>query len=140
MGYDTTSANTLDPGNRREDTDLLNAGANEGRILLTRDRELAGRAGAAGILIASEDVLDQVRQLQQLGLIEGEVRMNRCSLCNAVLREACECEIRSAAYAPKDWRGLRFFWCGQCRKLYWNGSHGKNLAQRLSFTETDPVL
>jgi len=133
MGYDTASANSLDPGNSREDTELLNAGAREGRILLTRDRELARRAGAAGILIASEDVLDQVRQLQQLGLIDGEVRMNRCSICNTVLREACECEIRSAEYAPKDWRGVAFLWCEQCKKLYWNGSHGRNLAERLAF-------
>lgn len=135
MGYDTLSANSFRPGNHHEDTELLKAGAAQGRILLTRDRELAGRAGAAGILITSEDVLGQVRQLQQAGLIDGQVRMNRCSLCNAVLKEACECEIRSAAYAPNDWRGLRFFWCEQCRKLYWNGSHGRNLALRLSLQD-----
>jgi uncharacterized protein with PIN domain len=131
MGYDTTSANRLAAGDNREDTVLLRTSLAEGRLLLTRDRELAGRAGSSGVLIESEEVLGQVRQLLELGLIDGKVRMNRCSLCNTTLREACECEIRSSDYAPKDWRGLTFFWCERCRKLYWNGSHGRHIAERI---------
>lgn len=131
MGYDTASASRIPPGSACEDTGLLDQSRLEGRVLLTRDRELATRAGDSGVLIASEAVLDQVRQLQKLGLIGYEVRMTRCSLCNTLLREACECEIRSADYAPDDWRGLSFFWCEPCRKLYWNGSHGRSLAERV---------
>lgn len=131
MGYDTASANRLATGNNREDTVLLRTSLAEGRLLLTRDRELAHRAGSSGVLIDSEEVIGQVRQLQELGLIDGKIRMNRCSLCNTVLREACECEIRSADYAPNDWRGLSFFWCDRCKKLYWNGSHGISLAKRV---------
>ena len=131
MGYDTVTANSFESGNSREDTELLRTSIREGRILLTRDRELAIRAGTSGVLIISEEVLDQIRQLQQRKLIANALRMNRCSLCNTVLREACECEICSADYAPKDWRGLTFLWCERCRKLYWNGSHGKNLAERI---------
>jgi len=131
MGYDTAGAGSIDAGSRQEDTVLLSLGRQEGRLLLTRDRELARRAGQDGILIEPEDVLEQVHQRREAGVIDGEVRMTRCSLCNTVLREACECEIRSADYAPKAWRGFAFFWCERCRKLYWNGSHGKNLADRV---------
>ena len=42
-----------------------------------------------------------------------------------------QCEISGADYAPKDWRGLSFFWCESCRKLDWNGSHGKKLEERI---------
>lgn len=138
MGYDTASANRRETGNRREDTELLAQGRSESRILLTRDRELASRAGPDGVLIRSEDVLEQVRQLQQLGLIGTVVRMTRCSLCNTVLREACECEIRSVDYAPGNWRDLSFFWCDRCNKLYWNGSHGKRLEERIGGLCTGP--
>lgn len=134
MGFDVLSANALRPGNRREDTTLLEIARHGSRILLTRDRELARRGGEQAVLIASEDILDQVRQLVEAGLIEPDVqlRMKRCSLCNACLRRASEEEIKSTDYAPEQREGLSFYWCTRCRKLYWMGSHGRNLAERLA--------
>ncbi len=131
MGYDTVSANSLSLGNSLEDTLLIRIAMDEGRVLLTRDRELATRAGLTGLLITSDDVIDQVQQLKNAGLIDGELRMTRCSLCNMVLRHASTGEIAGADYAPKDKQGLVFFFCPHCQKLYWNGSHGKHLADRI---------
>ena len=82
MGYDTLSANSLQPGNTREDTALLGIARAEGRILLTRDRELARRGGQMAILVEGDDVMAQIRSLRSLGLITPAVVMDRCSLCN----------------------------------------------------------
>jgi len=131
MGYDTTSANGLAEGNTKEDTLLLELGLQEHRILLTRDAELARRGKERAILVRSEDVMEQVQQLLEFGLIKRRITMSRCSLCNTVVREAFQCEISGAGYAPKDWRGLSFFWCESCGKLYWNGSHGRMLEERI---------
>lgn len=131
MGYDTTSANGLAEGNAKEDSLLLDMAEQEHRILLTRDAELARRGKDRVVLIGSEDVMEQVQQLAGAGLIERQVRFSRCSLCNTPLREAHTCEIQNAGYAPKDWRNLSFYWCERCRKLYWNGSHGKQLEKRI---------
>jgi uncharacterized protein with PIN domain len=131
MGYDTTSANGLAEGNAKEDTLLLELSLQERRILLTRDAELSRRRKDRVIFIKSEEVMEQVQQLIDLGLIERRVTMSRCSLCNTPVREAFECEIAGADYRPKDWRGLSFHWCEQCRKLYWNGSHGRMLEERI---------
>jgi uncharacterized protein with PIN domain len=131
MGYDTTSANGLEEGNPKEDTILLDMVRQEHRILLTRDAELARRGKVQAVHIISEEVMDQIRQMIDLGLIERRLTLSRCSLCNTSLREANTCEIQDADYAPKDWRGHSFFWCEQCRKLYWNGSHGKHLEERI---------
>jgi hypothetical protein len=131
MGYDTISANSLSQGNSLEDTLLLRIAMDEGRVLLTMDRELAARAGMTGVLVTSGDVIDQVQQLKNAGFIDAELRMTRCSLCNTVLREASGDEILGAEYAPDDKHGLSFFFCPSCRKLYWNGSHGKHLADRI---------
>jgi uncharacterized protein with PIN domain len=131
MGYDTTSANGLAQGNAKEDTYLLKLSLQEHRILLTRDAELSRRGKDLAILVISEDVMEQVQQLIGLGLIKRRVTMSRCSLCNSRVREAFECEIAGADYAPRDWRGLSFHWCEQCRKLYWNGSHGRLLGERI---------
>jgi uncharacterized protein with PIN domain len=131
MGYDTTSANGLEEGNAREDTILLDMARQECRLLLTRDAELVRRGKDHALLIASEEVMEQVQQLIDRGLIKKRLALSRCSLCNTPLREANTCEIQNSDYAPKDWRNLSFFWCERCRKLYWNGSHGKQLEERI---------
>lgn len=131
MGYDTTSANGLDEGNTKEDTVLLDMARQEKRILLTRDAELARRGKEITVHFPSEDVMDQIQQLVTAGLIRRRLTLSRCSLCNTRLREANTCEIQNADYAPRDWRHLSFFWCEQCRKLYWNGSHGRQLEERI---------
>jgi uncharacterized protein with PIN domain len=135
MGYDTTSANRLAEGNAKEDTLLLEMALQEGRILLTRDAELARRGKERAVLVRPDEVMEQVQQLISAGLVERRLCLSRCSLCNTPLREANTCEIQNADYAPRDWRNLAFFWCESCRKLYWNGSHGKMLEERIGKTE-----
>ncbi len=139
MGYDTTSANSLAEGRPDEDTVLLDMALQEGRILLTCDAELARRGKDQAILILSRDVMEQVRQLIAGRLIERRVALSRCSICNTPLREANTCEIGSAEYAPQNWRNLSFFWCERCHKLYWNGSHGKQLEERILGEERNPA-
>ena len=131
MVYDTTSANGLLEGDKKEDTVLLRIARQEHRLLLTRDAELARRGEASALLIRSDDVMEQVQQLIDRHLVKRRLAMSRCSLCNTELREANSCEIEKTAYAPKDWRNLSFFWCQRCKKLYWNVSHGKQLEQRV---------
>jgi len=131
MGYDTMSANSLSPGNTREDTLLLEIATREDRILLTRDRELARRGVEWAVYITSEDIMSQIRQLADSGLIEPEVRMSRCSLCNTRLRPATRREIRETPYAPRSPPEREFWWCPACKKLYWMGSHGARLERRL---------
>jgi len=131
MGYDTMSANSLSRGSAREDTLLLDIAAQDNRLLLTRDRELARRGGAQAVYISSQEIMDQVRQVADLGLIEPQIRMSRCSLCNTHLRPATVREIREARYAPRSAPGREFSWCPICRKLYWMGSHGDRLEKRL---------
>lgn len=131
MGYDTISANSLSPGNDREDTELLALGRRERRMLLTRDRELASRAGTGGVLIVSEDITDQVRQLVNLQLILPILKLTRCSLCNAPLVPAPEAQVLAADYVPSKRTGLVFFICPACNRLYWYGSHARRLQERI---------
>jgi hypothetical protein len=131
MGYDTTSANSLEQGNAREDTALLGIARAEGRILLTRDRELARRGGDQAVYLESEEVMAQIRTLSSLGLITPELVMDRCSLCNTKLRPATDTEVEEAAYVPEERVALEFYLCPGCRRIYWMGSHGRNLRASL---------
>ena len=131
MGYDAESAHSMREGNPREDTILIRSAERKDRILLTRDRELARRAGARAVLVSGDNVLDQLTELVEQGLIEPELRLNRCSICNELLRPARDHEVSSAPYAPKNREDLRFFWCRTCKKLYWLGSHSEHLEKRI---------
>jgi uncharacterized protein with PIN domain len=132
MGYDAVSANSRAPGDRREDTRLVEQARTESRLLLTKDRELARRAGELGILIQSDDVLKEVRQLADERIIRPDLRLSRCSLCNSPLRPAEAADIAGSDYAPAKKDDLEFFWCDRCCRLYWTGSHSKNLEKRLT--------
>jgi hypothetical protein len=131
MGYDTTSASTLSEGDKKEDTVLLGIAREEHRLLLTKDAELARRGKGSALLMRTDDVMEQIQQLIDRRLIVRRLAMSRCSLCNTILREANTCEIQKSENAPKDWRNLTFYWCRHCEKLYWNGSHGKQLEKRV---------
>ena len=131
MGYDTESANDIVPGNLKEDTLLLEKAEREDRVLLTRDAELARRGKDRVILVKSEDVSEEVQQLVGMDLVQPRLRLIRCSLCNTELRDATQDEIARSDYAPRDRSGFFFYWCPNCRKLYWNGSHSKKLLERV---------
>jgi hypothetical protein len=90
-------------------------------------RTTAGR----GVCVKSDEVMEQVQQLIDCGLIVRRLMMSRCSLCNTVLREATLQDFTGADYAPRDKNGLTFCWCEQGSKLCWNGSHTHQLMVRI---------
>lgn len=128
MGYDTLAATELGPGGQREDSELLRLAATEGRVLLTRDRELAGRGG---VLVRGDDVLGQVAALARSGLVEPVIRLDRCSRCNTLLRPARPDEVAAATYLPADHAARAVVRCDTCGRLYWAGSHADRLAEQL---------
>ena len=128
MGYDTLAATELGPGGPQEDSELLRRASAEGRVLLTRDRELAGRGG---VLVPAGDVLEHVAALARAGLVEPVLRLDRCSRCNTLLRPARADEIAAATYLPADREVGDVSCCDNCGRLYWIGSHADRLDERL---------
>lgn len=120
-GYDAAYA--LDRGIEDDDA-ILELAREEGRTLVTRDEELAGRAEDS-ILVESLDVTDQLRELREHGLDLSLSEPARCSDCNGrLVREAGQ----PPDHAPDDktvWR------CRECGKRFWKGSHWVSVEQRL---------
>lgn len=127
LGHDTLAANDLGLGGPGEDTGLLHLAADEHRILLTRDRELARRGG---VLVHDGDVLDQLAALVREGVVEPVLRLDRCSRCNTLLRPATDEEVGTFPHAERPEKS-RFLWCSTCSQLYWLGSHVDRLTERL---------
>ena len=117
-GYDAAYAG--DRGAEADDR-LLEIAAAEDRVLLTRDRELAGRADRS-VLLTERAVGDQLAELREAGLVlEVAERPLRCGRCNGRLEPIPEGES-TPEYAPDPaetdcWR------CRDCGQVFWKGSH-----------------
>jgi uncharacterized protein len=111
------------------DDEIIRAGINQDRFILTCDKDMYRRivkAGAKGILLKGLDDLEDISQtFLSYGILLGPyIDVNsRCSMCNGSLVMRTHAEIRGRIN-PKviKWQ-KRFFECKRCSKLYWEGSH-----------------
>jgi len=116
LGYDTAYPEALD------DTEVKGLAAREGRILLTRDRELSSRVLDA-LLVESDDPDVQLVQVALAFHLTAENALSRCSVCNIpiepVSKDAAKEHVPQGVYD----RQHEFWHCRQCGRFYWRGSH-----------------
>lgn len=128
-GYDTVIEND---GVR--DRELIERAVREGRLLITRDRKLTEFRDAPGvvILLRSNTVQDSIRELTgQIGIDWTFRPFTRCLVCNTPLIEAppelwCEVPHRSRVMVR------HLYYCPQCGKVYWEGSHVRRMHGKLA--------
>jgi uncharacterized protein with PIN domain len=125
MGYDTLYAKDV------EDTALLEIARSEGRVLLTRDKELSERTGDGGLYVESDDLDMQLRQVSLMYCLESDPDRARCTLCNGELRAITKEEAQGRVPEGALENNAIFYTCSGCGKYYWRGSHWKNITKRL---------
>lgn len=124
LGHDATYPGPID------DRELEAVTAREGRVLLTRDRELAARVAGA-VSVRSDDLDEQLLQVLQAFDLEADIAVTRCSVCNAALREATAEEARGNVPEKVLERRREFWHCDACGRFYWQGSHWDNMTERV---------
>ncbi len=133
LGYDTISIARQE----NEDELLLTLALGEGRILVSRDRMLINKAIKKGITaysIRSQDIIEQLKEMQEKFGILLEPRMDRCTLCNSNIRkvEAGEMDrVKEKNYVyPAVLERVSEFWiCDKCGQVYWLGKHWENIRE-----------
>ncbi|MEJ7931151.1 Mut7-C RNAse domain-containing protein [Ramlibacter sp. AN1015] len=129
LGYDTTLDVAV------HDAELVVCAEREERVLLTRDRRLLRDLRPARALELREDApLAQLRQVvRALELPSPHERMfTRCMVCNAALSQPLAAEDVRPLLPP----GLQqppppVRRCGDCGRVYWNGSHVRRMRAAL---------
>jgi uncharacterized protein with PIN domain len=126
LGYDTAYAE------EGSDHQIAARARAEGRILLTRDHALAQRKGISSLLVQSQVLEEQLKEvLAELG---GPLPQSgpRCTHCNVTLAEATPDQVR--AHVPTYvWRTHRqFHRCPSCGRIYWPGSHWRHVERTLA--------
>ena len=120
MGYDTLFM--------QGDDHLIAARARaEGRVLLTRDTELARCKGLRVIHIGSQLLNTQLTQVVQTFGWPPQDTPSRCMTCNGVLYPLTHEEARPLVppYVAQTQRV--FHQCSNCERVYWQGTHWQSI-------------
>ncbi|MCE5295789.1 MAG: Mut7-C RNAse domain-containing protein [Euryarchaeota archaeon] len=124
-GYDASYARD------EKDDDILMKARAEGRVLLTRDKLLAQKAGDDGVFVDSEVIDEQIRQVFGLFHLHFDEKGTRCALCNGDLVVVPKEEV-SPLVPPRSLAMTDdFLRCSGCGKIYWKGTHWKNILEKL---------
>jgi len=113
------------------DDEILKTGIEQGRVILTADRELFKRivkAGARGVLVSGESELeDLVHILAKSRISSIDFASSRCSVCNGLLEGRTPDQIRNSVPGRVAECHSEFYQCASCRKVYWEGSHFRRI-------------
>jgi hypothetical protein len=128
FGFDSVF---IEPG--PEDRVLAEQARVEGRWLLTRDRELAS-AGPRTMLVRADDLEDQL--IEVFGRLElrpdATLENARCSECNGDLVDVTREEVAEVTPPHVLATAPRFRRCAGCQRVYWPGSHGDRILERMA--------
>ncbi len=125
LGFDTERADEPDPAR------LIARARREGRVLISRNRRLAGRPEA--IVLAAERLDAQLAELRA-GPLGRAPRApgTRCLECNGLLaalaREAARPRVPPYVFATQG----AFHECRGCGRVFWRGTHWEGLSERLA--------
>jgi len=121
LGFDVLYSNDA------EDNELLKTCESEGRVLLTRDTELARRAAKsiAVVFVTGDHIKEQFTSIRcELPItFEPQAIFSRCVVCNTPLKAATRDEVEGLIPAFVFATNKTFKICPGCRKVYWKGSH-----------------
>ena len=127
LGFDTLYSNSYD------DSSLSRISRDEGRIILTRDRELLKRSMIThGYCLRSDQPMEQlVEVLRRFDLREKIEPFNRCLRCNSLLQEIDSQEVTASVpeYVARTYD--RYKTCPECGRIYWQGSHWEHMRRVL---------
>lgn len=136
FGYDVLEIKKQD----NEDGILLLAAEKEGRILVSRDRMLIKKANKRGLvayLVQSPEIMAQLKEMKAEFNLAFEPKMDRCSLCNSMIRKVPPSEIelvrqKEYVYPMRLDSGAEFWICDSCGQVYWLGKHWDNIREMVN--------
>lgn len=128
LGFDA------DYSNRFQDQELAETAVAQGRILLTRDRQLLMRKTIRfGYLVRSLDPDEQLPEILERFDVYSDIHLfMRCMRCNQLLKQVEKKEIEDQLQPLTKKYFLEFHVCTGCGQVYWPGSHVERMEKRLA--------
>lgn len=121
---------------------LLTLAAREGRVLLTRDRQLCrARTPVEVVCIAGDRFRDQLRELDaRHALAPAGERRQRCVECNrevvSIARDALPASVPEYVRATQS----EFRRCPRCARVYWRATHWQRMRDEIARLDLRPPV
>lgn len=127
LGFDTLYDNHF------QDDAIVALAEQEGRIVLTRDRELLKRRTVThGCYVHAMKSEQQLREIvERLDLARTARPFTLCLHCNAPLRPVDKARVLDRLPPKVQAHYDRFSTCDACGRVYWEGSHWRNMKKVL---------
>jgi hypothetical protein len=127
LGFDTVYDNHFD------DDEIVAICEHDGRIVLTRDRELLKRRAVThGCYVHALKSAEQLREVvERLDLARSARPFTLCLHCNAPLRAVEKEAVLDRLPSKVREHYARFSTCDQCGRVYWEGSHWRSMRHML---------
>jgi uncharacterized protein with PIN domain len=116
------------------DSDLLKISKKEGRILITRDRQLiidARRENIEYIEIDKTDIDKQIKTVLDKVGFDKNMILSRCLLCNSKVEEIEKVSIKEKVHERIYKNNEKFWLCKKCNKIYWKGTHYEKMFEKI---------
>lgn len=127
LGYDTFYQADIDDGL------LVRLARAEDRMILTRDVGITQRRDVSALLIASDDVWNQVRQVLSHFQLRPDMAAlgGRCPRCNQPLHPLPKRAAAGRVPAYVLQNRETFQECRICERVFWRGTHVEKMEARL---------
>ena len=115
--------------NRYHDREIADIAEREGRIVLTRDRELLKlRSITHGCYVHALKPPQQLREIiDRLDLVRRIRPFSLCLVCNAPLRAIDKAAVLERLPPSVQASHERFTTCDVCQRVFWEGSHWRRM-------------
>lgn len=112
-----------------DDAAVVTAAARDGRVVLTRDRDLLKRnAIRYGCYVRSIDPEAQLAEVFERFELANRVEpFTRCLRCNELVRSVAKADVADRVPPRSRARFEQFEVCPACNRVYWRGSHYEHL-------------
>jgi len=131
MGYDTLFFSDIEDGH------LVDMAMKEGRVVVTRDTQIAKRRVAVNgslrvILSRDDDPKQQLMQvLKELNLDCRQLQFTRCLECNQRLVSRSKEEVKNLVPPYVFRTQTQYMQCPSCSRIFWQGTHWQRMKRAL---------
>lgn len=118
-----------------DDNELIEIAKKENRTLITRDKQLiynSRRENIKSIEVTEKNIDRQLNQILKEAKINKDLFLSRCLLCNSLVRKINKNNIKNKVPDKIFKNNENFWYCKKCDKIYWQGSHFKNMTQKIN--------
>ncbi|MDH4231243.1 MAG: Mut7-C RNAse domain-containing protein [Nitrospirota bacterium] len=118
------------------DRQVIKIAREEERTILTRDTRLLKCKGAGNaVFIQSDHISEQLCEMKNMLDFNDPELAERCVACNGRLQKVEDRdEVKGLVPDHVYYNYGGFTRCGSCGKVYWKGSHYKNIRERIRET------